>query len=100
MQWTHTIVGLQWCYDRARRILARYQVNLAGDLQGPDADRKLQAKEEKDLLLSLLRLRQACCHPQVISRSHQFLILCLSLGPIKEARERNHHCICDLLLGI
>ena len=35
-----------------------------GDLQEAAA-RRLTPREEKQLLLPLLRLRQACCHPQV-----------------------------------
>lgn len=35
-----------------------------GDLQEAVA-RRLTPREEKQLLLPLLRLRQACCHPQV-----------------------------------
>lgn len=35
-----------------------------GDLQEAAA-RRLTPREEKRLLLPLLRLRQACCHPQV-----------------------------------
>ena len=35
-----------------------------GDLQEAAA-RRLTPREEKQLLLPLVRLRQACCHPQV-----------------------------------
>ncbi len=33
---------------------------------GGQGDRQLTVREEKKLLAPLLRLRQACCHPQVM----------------------------------
>ena len=61
-------VRLQWCYERAKRVLVRVeqaQREEQGDVE-PSAVQKLRhVKEEKDLLLALIRLRQACCHPQV-----------------------------------
>ena len=43
---------------------ARHGAQGEGDLQEAAA-RRLTPREEKQLLLPLLRLRQACCHPQV-----------------------------------
>ncbi|KAL6785091.1 hypothetical protein ACKKBG_A02395 [Auxenochlorella protothecoides x Auxenochlorella symbiontica] len=50
------------CLQRARGALPRAALEPGGS--GPE-DRLLTAREEKRVLLPLLRLRQACCHPQV-----------------------------------
>jgi hypothetical protein len=42
-------------------LLAALEAGRAGD----EAFRRLTRAEEKSLLGNLLRLRQACCHPQV-----------------------------------
>ncbi len=42
-------------------LLTALEAGRAGD----EAFRRLTQAEEKSLLKSLLRLRQACCHPQV-----------------------------------
>ena len=66
---------VQACASKARELLPAAVVNgsrsEAADAR--DIDRPLTAREAKALLVPLVRLRQACCHPQVR----------LSLVPIK-----------------
>ena len=51
----------QICANKARDVLPREL--LAGAADG-DADRPLTQRETKQLMMPLIRLRQACCHPQ------------------------------------
>jgi len=49
------------CANKARDVLP--PALLAGAAHG-DADRPLTLRETKQLMVPLIRLRQACCHPQ------------------------------------
>ena len=58
----------QECLADARKALPARALAMtaAGRAAGRgDGDRQLTVREEKKLLAPLLRLRQACCHPQV-----------------------------------
>ncbi len=48
-----------------RMIPKELQKALAAGEDTPEGARRLTKKEEKSILHPLLRLRQACCHPQV-----------------------------------
>lgn len=54
-------VNTQVCANKARDVLP--PALLAGAATD-DADRPLTHRETKQLMLPLIRLRQACCHPQ------------------------------------
>jgi hypothetical protein len=57
---------LQSCATNARAVLpAALLAALAAGEASEEAGRKLDQREEARLLPPLLRLRQACCHPQV-----------------------------------
>ncbi|EIE26712.1 hypothetical protein COCSUDRAFT_59229 [Coccomyxa subellipsoidea C-169] len=57
------------CASKARAVLpAELLAALEAGRAGDEAFRRLTRAEEKSLLGNLLRLRQACCHPQVGSR--------------------------------
>ncbi|CAL8467045.1 g6581 [Coccomyxa elongata] len=59
----------QECAAKARAVLPTELLTaLEAGRAGDEAFRRLTQAEEKSLLKSLLRLRQACCHPQVGSR--------------------------------
>ena len=49
----------------SRVISKDLQRALAAGEDTPEGARRLTKKEEKSILHPLLRLRQACCHPQV-----------------------------------
>ena len=51
----------QVCSNKARDVLPRELLTGAAD---GDADRPLTQRETKQLMVPLIRLRQACCHPQ------------------------------------
>ncbi len=56
----------QDCASKARAVLpAELLAALEAGRAGDEAFRRLTRAEEKSLLGNLLRLRQACCHPQV-----------------------------------
>ena len=58
--------GEQNCAAKARAVLPTELLTaLEAGRAGDEAFRRLTRAEEKSLLGSLLRLRQACCHPQV-----------------------------------
>ena len=59
-------VFMQGCAAAVSRVISKdLQRALAGGEDTPEGARRLTKKEEKSILHPLLRLRQACCHPQV-----------------------------------
>lgn len=61
---------LQDCVNDARSLLtARALSATAAGQAAAVGDRRLTRREEQKLLAPLLRLRQACCHPQVVTSS-------------------------------
>ena len=68
---------VQSCAANARHVLpAGLLAALAAGGDSPEAGRRLSHSEEKSLLPPLLRLRQACCHPQVSGASVPCWWLC------------------------
>lgn len=64
VRWLH--MDVQDCAARAQRMLpASLLAGVAAGTAGEESYRHLTYKEEKVLLQPILRLRQACCHPQV-----------------------------------
>jgi hypothetical protein len=68
--------------DAARRASSA-GVGAAPPPSDPLLDRPLTHGEQKKLLLPLLRLRQACCHPQASTAAHGWWIpgCCSAAGP-------------------
>lgn len=69
-----SVPGAQSCAAEARDVLsadlrAAIDAEQRGAPGGGAAQRRLTRDEERQLLPRLLRLRQACCHPQVRGRS-------------------------------
>ena len=57
---------MQGCAADVSRVISKdLQRALAAGEDTPEGSRRLNKKEEKNILRPLLRLRQACCHPQV-----------------------------------
>ncbi len=57
---------MQGCAAAVTRVISKeLQKALAAGEDTPEGARRLTKKEEKSILHPLLRLRQACCHPQV-----------------------------------
>ena len=57
---------VQGCAAAVTRMIPKeLQKALAAGEDTPEGARRLTKKEEKSILHPLLRLRQACCHPQV-----------------------------------
>ena len=95
-------VSAQECVSRASAVLpsqALAQAQGQGAVQ-EDAQRRLLPREEKRLLLPLLRLRQACCHPQVCHSltlpatiaTCPTLLLMLNLLVAKTAQDGHQYC--------
>ncbi|KAK9861981.1 hypothetical protein WJX84_009317 [Apatococcus fuscideae] len=96
----------QACAAKARQVLGQV---LAGGASAPA--RRLTANEEKRLLLPLLRLRQACCHPQVGVGGIKTLgqarapmtmdeILQVLTGKAKQEAEEAQRILCGALNGL
>ena len=71
---SHSVLGVghadsanvQGCAAAVTRMIPKeLQKALAAGEDTPEGARRLTKKEEKSILHPLLRLRQACCHPQV-----------------------------------
>jgi len=72
----------------------------AAGLSPADVDRGLTQREQKRLLLPLLRLRQACCHPQVGAGGIKTLSASakpMTMGEILEARGLRPLLLCCFL---
>ena len=72
------VILRQECKARAQAMLTAALLSrsvAAGEEGDEETQRPLTKQETKSLLLPLLRLRQACCHPQVFAP-----VSCLGFG--------------------